>query len=83
MTKITEYNSPAKQIAKIEAQRRNEEEQVLQKQLRVWQEIKLKLQVNTYEIPPSQMTYLSIKGRGKKLSINDRVMVFNQRTSSN
>mgnify|MGYP004218944523 CR=1 FL=1 len=33
MTKLTEYTSPAKQEAKIEAQRRNAEVQVLQKQL--------------------------------------------------
>tara|TARA_B100000579_G_scaffold251871_1_gene207216 strand:- start:852 stop:1025 length:174 start_codon:yes stop_codon:yes gene_type:complete len=35
MTKLTEYNSPAKQEAKIEAQRRNAEVRVLQKQIRV------------------------------------------------
>ena len=34
MTKLTEYNSPAKQEAKIEAQRRNAEIRELQKQLR-------------------------------------------------
>ena len=34
MTKLTEYASPAKQEAKIEAQRRNAEVQELQKQLR-------------------------------------------------
>ncbi len=31
MTKLTDYQSPAKQDAKIEAQRRNEEERVLYK----------------------------------------------------
>tara|TARA_B100001029_G_C14981599_1_gene406339 strand:+ start:836 stop:940 length:105 start_codon:yes stop_codon:yes gene_type:complete len=31
MTKLTEYPSPAKQEAKIEAQRKNEEARVLQK----------------------------------------------------
>jgi len=35
MTKLTEYTSPAKQEAKIEAQRRNVELLMLQKQLRV------------------------------------------------
>ena len=35
MTKLTEYTSPAKQEAKIEAQRRNAEVQELKKQLRV------------------------------------------------
>ena len=35
MTKLTEYPSPAKQEAKIEAQRRNAEVRVLQRQLRV------------------------------------------------
>ena len=35
MTKLTEYPSHAKQEAKIEAQRRNAEVQVLQKQLNV------------------------------------------------
>jgi len=34
MTKLTEYSSPAKQEAKIEAQRSNEEKQMLQKQPR-------------------------------------------------
>ena len=34
MTKLTEYTSPAKQEAKIEAQRRSAEMRVLQKQLR-------------------------------------------------
>jgi len=33
MTKLTEYSSPAKQEAKLEAQRRKAEVQVLQKQL--------------------------------------------------
>ena len=37
MTKLTEYNSPAKQEAKIEAQRRNAEVRELQKQLRIWE----------------------------------------------
>jgi len=35
MTKLTEYTSPAKQEAKIEAQRRIAEVRELQKQLRV------------------------------------------------
>tara|TARA_Y100001968_G_scaffold300551_1_gene312045 strand:+ start:1387 stop:1560 length:174 start_codon:yes stop_codon:yes gene_type:complete len=35
MTKLTEYTSPAKQEAKLEAQRRNAEVLVLQKQLSV------------------------------------------------
>tara|TARA_B100000579_G_scaffold400487_1_gene382188 strand:- start:359 stop:535 length:177 start_codon:yes stop_codon:yes gene_type:complete len=35
MTKLTEYPSPAKQEAKIEAQRSNAELLVLQKQLRI------------------------------------------------
>ncbi|WP_269625066.1 hypothetical protein [Prochlorococcus marinus] len=35
MTKMTEYTSPAKQIAKIEAQRRNAEMRELKKQLRI------------------------------------------------
>ena len=35
MTKLTEYTSPAKQEAKIEAQRSNAEFKVLQKQLRM------------------------------------------------
>ena len=33
MTKLTEYPSPAKQVAKIEAERRNAEIRVLQKNL--------------------------------------------------
>ncbi|WP_269610677.1 hypothetical protein [Prochlorococcus marinus] len=35
MTKLTEYTSPAKQEAKLEAQRRNAEALVLQKQMSV------------------------------------------------
>tara|TARA_Y100000766_G_C18526760_1_gene421590 strand:- start:137 stop:310 length:174 start_codon:yes stop_codon:yes gene_type:complete len=35
MTKLTEYTFPAKQEAKIEAQRSNAELRVLQKQLRI------------------------------------------------
>ncbi len=35
MTKLTEYSSPAKQEAKIEAERRNAEVRVVQKQLRI------------------------------------------------
>jgi len=35
MTKLTEYTSPAKQAAKIEAQRSNTEVRVLHKQLRI------------------------------------------------
>ncbi len=35
MTKLTEYTSPAKQEAKIEAQRSNVEMLILQKQLRI------------------------------------------------
>ena len=35
MTKLTEYTSPAKQAAKIEAQRSNSELKVLQKQLHI------------------------------------------------
>ncbi len=35
MTKLTEYTSPAKQDAKIEAQRSNAEFRVLQKQTRI------------------------------------------------
>ena len=35
MTKLTEYTSPAKQEAKIEAQRSNAEVRVLQKQLHI------------------------------------------------
>ena len=34
MSKLTEYTSPAKQEAKIEAHRRNAEDRELQKQLR-------------------------------------------------
>ena len=37
MTKLTEYTSPAKQEAKIEAQRRNAEARVLQKHPRNWE----------------------------------------------
>ena len=39
MTKLTEYTSPAKQEAKIEAQRSNAEVRMLQKQLLIWKEI--------------------------------------------
>ena len=35
MTKLTDYPSPAKQEAKIEAQRSNEEERVLKKTLTI------------------------------------------------
>ena len=35
MTKLTDYPSPAKQEAKIEAQRSNEEERVLKKTLAI------------------------------------------------
>ena len=35
MTKLTEYTSPAKQEAKIEAERRNAEVRVLKKQVRI------------------------------------------------
>ena len=46
MTKLTEYTSPAKQEAKLEAQRRKAEVQVLQKQLPIWKEIKLSLVID-------------------------------------
>ena len=42
MTKMTEYTSPAKHEAKIEAQRSNAEERELKKQLRIWESIHLK-----------------------------------------
>ncbi len=42
MTKLTEYTSPAKQEAKIEAQRSNAEERELKKQLRNWEALRLK-----------------------------------------
>ena len=38
ITKLTDYTSQAKQEAKLEAQRRNAEVRVLEKQLRVWRE---------------------------------------------